>query len=282
MIDGNTAAGLGCVYAGATVGAWYPITPSTSLMDAFKGFCERYRVDPQTGERNFAVLQAEDELAAVGMVIGASWNGARAFTPTSGPGISLMNEFVGLGVLRRSALRHFRRAARRTLHRHADAHAAVGHHAVRLRLAWRYAACAAVPGESGGMLLHGRAGLRSRRAPADAGLRAVGSGHRHERLDVPGSASGTTPIKPDRGKVLSSRGDSTAWRNSIATWIATMMRFRYRTLPGISPKGAYFTRGSGHNQYGALHRGFRRIPGGARPAEAQVRERRRSTCRSRC
>src|SRR5260370_24617103 len=65
-------------------------------MDAFKGFCERYRVDPQTGERNFAILQAEDELAAVGMVLGASWNGARAFTPTSGPGISLMNEFVGL------------------------------------------------------------------------------------------------------------------------------------------------------------------------------------------
>ena len=96
MIDGNTAAGLGCVYAGATVGAWYPITPSTSLMDAFKGFCERYRVDPETGEHNFAVLQAEDELAAVGMVLGASWNGARAFTPTSGPGISLMNEFVGL------------------------------------------------------------------------------------------------------------------------------------------------------------------------------------------
>src|SRR5260221_6856703 len=96
MIDGNTAAGLGCVYAGATVGAWYPITPSTSLMDAFKGFCERYRVDPQTGERNLAILPAEDELAAVGMVLGASWNGARAFTPTSGPGISLMNQFVRL------------------------------------------------------------------------------------------------------------------------------------------------------------------------------------------
>src|SRR6201985_2052011 len=96
MIDGNTAAGLGCMYAGATVCAWYPITPSTSLMDAFKAFCERYGVDPETGERNFAVLQAEDELAAVGMVLGASWNGARAFTPTSGPGVSLMNEFVGL------------------------------------------------------------------------------------------------------------------------------------------------------------------------------------------
>src|SRR6202451_1128197 len=76
IIDGNTAAGLGCVYAGATVGAWYPITPSTSLMDAFKTFCDRYRVDTETGEHNFAVLQAEDELAAVGMVLGASWNGA--------------------------------------------------------------------------------------------------------------------------------------------------------------------------------------------------------------
>ncbi|MCG8435582.1 MAG: 2-oxoacid:acceptor oxidoreductase subunit alpha, partial [Gammaproteobacteria bacterium] len=97
MIDGNTAAALGCMYAGATVGAWYPITPSTSLMDAFKAFCEKYRRDTEMGERNFCIIQAEDELAAIGMVLGASWNGARAFTPTSGPGISLMNEFIGFG-----------------------------------------------------------------------------------------------------------------------------------------------------------------------------------------
>ncbi len=95
IIDGNTAAALGCLYAGATVGAWYPITPSTSLMDAFKMFCETYRKDPQTGTRNFCIVQAEDELAAIGMVVGANWAGARAFTPTSGPGISLMNEFLG-------------------------------------------------------------------------------------------------------------------------------------------------------------------------------------------
>ena len=94
-IDGNTAAALGCVYAGATVGAWYPITPSTSLMDAFKSFCERYRKDPETGERRYCVVQAEDELAAIGIVLGATWNGARAFTPTSGPGLSLMSEFLG-------------------------------------------------------------------------------------------------------------------------------------------------------------------------------------------
>ena len=96
MIDGNTAAALGAVYAGATVAAWYPITPSTSVMDAFKSFCQRTRVDAETGRKNFAIIQAEDELAAIGMVIGAAWNGARAFTATSGPGISLMNEFIGL------------------------------------------------------------------------------------------------------------------------------------------------------------------------------------------
>src|SRR4029077_18782338 len=96
MIDGNTAAALGCLFAGATVAAWYPITPSTSLMDAFKLFADRMRVDKATGRKNFAFIQAEDELAAIGMLIGAMWNGARAFTATSGPGISLMNEFLGL------------------------------------------------------------------------------------------------------------------------------------------------------------------------------------------
>ncbi|MBK9149502.1 MAG: 2-oxoacid:acceptor oxidoreductase subunit alpha [Saprospiraceae bacterium] len=96
MIDGNTAAALGALYGGATVVPWYPITPSTSLVDAFTEYAEQYRVDPETGRKNFAVIQAEDELAAMGMVIGAMWNGARAFTATSGPGLSLMNEFLGL------------------------------------------------------------------------------------------------------------------------------------------------------------------------------------------
>ena len=96
IMDGNTAAALGCVYAGATVGAWYPITPSTSLMDSFRSFCAKYRVDSETDKRTYAIIQAEDELAAIGMVLGASWMGARSFTPTSGPGISLMTEFIGL------------------------------------------------------------------------------------------------------------------------------------------------------------------------------------------
>ncbi len=96
FIEGNNAAGLGCVYGGATVAAWYPITPSTSLAEAFGNHCRRYRVDKETGKNRFAIVQAEDELASIGMVIGAAWNGARAFTCTAGPGISLMQEFIGL------------------------------------------------------------------------------------------------------------------------------------------------------------------------------------------
>jgi 2-oxoglutarate ferredoxin oxidoreductase subunit alpha len=96
FIEGNAAAALGAVYGGATVCAWYPITPSTSLAEAFSGYCRRYRTDKVTGKTSSAIVQAEDELASIGMVIGAGWNGARAFTSTSGPGISLMQEFLGL------------------------------------------------------------------------------------------------------------------------------------------------------------------------------------------
>ena len=95
MVDGNAAAALGALYGGATVCAWYPITPSTSLAEAFEKHCNQLRTGSD-GERNFAILQAEDELAAMGIVIGAGWNGARAFTATSGPGVSLMTEFLGL------------------------------------------------------------------------------------------------------------------------------------------------------------------------------------------
>lgn len=96
LMDGNTAAGLGAVYGGASVVGWYPITPSTSVVESFSKYCKRLRIDPATGKKNFAIVQAEDELAAIGIAIGASWNGARAFTATSGPGISLMTEFLGL------------------------------------------------------------------------------------------------------------------------------------------------------------------------------------------
>ena len=96
LLEGNAAAALGCVYGGATVCAWYPITPSSSLAEAFQAYCKKYRVDPETGANNYAIIQAEDELASIGIVTGAGWNGARAFTSTSGPGISLMSEFIGL------------------------------------------------------------------------------------------------------------------------------------------------------------------------------------------
>jgi len=96
FVDGNSAAALGCIYGGATVCAWYPITPSSSLAESFERHASRLRKDPATGKARYAVVQAEDELASIGMVIGAGWNGARAFTATSGPGISLMTEFIGL------------------------------------------------------------------------------------------------------------------------------------------------------------------------------------------
>jgi 2-oxoglutarate/2-oxoacid ferredoxin oxidoreductase subunit alpha len=96
FVDGNSAAALGCVYGGATVCAWYPITPSSSVAEAFQKYCSKLRVDAATGQNRFAIVQAEDEIASIGMVVGAGWNGARSFTATSGPGVSLMTEFIGL------------------------------------------------------------------------------------------------------------------------------------------------------------------------------------------
>ncbi len=96
FVEGNAATALGCIYGGATVCAWYPLTPSSSLAEAFQKYCSKLRVEPESGKNRYAVVQAEDELASIGIVIGAGWNGARAFTATSGPGISLMTEFIGL------------------------------------------------------------------------------------------------------------------------------------------------------------------------------------------
>jgi len=249
MIDGNTAAALGCVYAGATVGAWYPITPSTSLMDAFKSFCERYRVDPATGERNFAVIQAEDELAAIGMVLGASWNGARAFTPTSGPGISLMNEFLGLAYYAEVPCVIFdvQRVGPST------------GLPTRTQQADILLCAYASHGDTRHVLLFPA-------NPEECFYMAVQAFDLAERLQTPVFVMSDLDIgmndwmcrdlkwddayRPDRGKLLS------------AEELASLDKFyryvdrdddaiTYRTLPGVNPKGAYFTRGSGHNQYGA-------------------------------
>jgi 2-oxoglutarate ferredoxin oxidoreductase subunit alpha len=248
MIDGNTAAGLGCVYAGATVGAWYPITPSTSLMDAFKGFCERYRVDAQTGERNFAVLQAEDELAAVGMVLGASWNGARAFTPTSGPGISLMNEFVGLAYYAEVPCVIFdvQRVGPST------------GMPTRTQQSDLMLCAYASHGDTRHVLLFPA-------NPEECFYLAVQAFDIAERLQTPVFVLSDLDIgmndwmcpdlkwddayRPDRGKILSA--EELAGLEKFYRYVdRDDDAITYRTLPGTSSKGAYFTRGSGHNQYG--------------------------------
>src|SRR5471032_1593971 len=248
MIDGNTAAGLGCVYAGATVGAWYPITPSTSLMDAFKGFCERYRVDAETGERNFAILQAEDELAAIGMVIGASWNGARAFTATSGPGISLMNEFLGLAYYAEvpAVVFDIQRVGPST------------GMPTRTQQGDIMACAYASHGDTRQVCLY----------PANAEEcfhMAIQAFDLAERLQTPVLVLSDLDIgmndwmcrdfqwddayRPDRGKMLDK-----AQIEKLEKFYRYVDKdgdgITYRTLPGVHPKGAYFTRGSGHTQFG--------------------------------
>ncbi len=249
MIDGNTTTALGALFAGATVGAWYPITPSTSVMDAFKRFAERYRRDPATGKLNVAIIQAEDELAAIGMVLGASWNGARAFTPTSGPGISLMNEFLGYGYFTEipAVVIDVQRCGPST------------GMPTRTQQADIMTCAYASHGDTRHVLLFPA-------NPEEAFYMAAQAFDLAERLQTPvilmtdldiGMNDWMCPdlawdagYKPDRGKIMSAEqldkiekfhryldvdGDGITWR----------------TLPGVHPKGAYFTRGSGHNMYGA-------------------------------
>jgi len=248
MIDGNTAAALGCVYAGATVGAWYPITPSTSLMDAFRGFCERYRRDPKTGERLYCIVQAEDELAAIGIVLGASWNGARAFTPTSGPGLSLMNEFLGFGYFAElpAVVFDVQRVGPST------------GMPTRTQQADILAAAFASHGDTKHVLLFPS-------DPRECFELAVQAFDLADRLQTPVIVLSDLDIgmndwmckdivwdakyRPDRGKVLGAAQleGITAFHRYVdpdGDGIA------YRTLPGTHPNGAYFVRGSGHNEFG--------------------------------
>jgi 2-oxoglutarate ferredoxin oxidoreductase subunit alpha len=249
LIDGNTAAALGCVYAGATVAAWYPITPSTSLMDAFKAFCDRMRADPETGRKNFAFIQAEDELAAIGMVIGASWNGARAFTATSGPGISLMNEFLGLAYYAEvpTVVFDIQRVGPST------------GMPTRTQQGDIMACAYASHGDTRHVCLYPA-------DPEECFYMAVQAFDLAERLQTPVIVLSDLDIgmndwmcrdlkwddsyQPDRGKVLG------------AAEVQQLEKFhRYldrdgdgiasRTLPGVHPRAAYFARGSGHSQYGS-------------------------------
>jgi 2-oxoglutarate ferredoxin oxidoreductase subunit alpha len=249
LIDGNTAAALGCLYAGATVAAWYPITPSTSLMDAFTKFCERYRRDPVTGRNNYLVIQAEDELASIGMVLGASWAGARAFTSTSGPGISLMNELLGLAYYAEipAVVVDVQRAGPST------------GMPTRTQQSDILACAYASHGDTKHILLFPG-------NPTECFDMAVKAFDLAERFQTPvimlsdldiGMNDWVTPTLtwddayvPDRGRVLDAE--------DLAN-IASFHRYddedadfvTPRTLPGVSPKGAYFTRGSGHTREGA-------------------------------
>jgi 2-oxoglutarate ferredoxin oxidoreductase subunit alpha len=249
LIDGNTAAALGCVYAGATVGAWYPITPSTSLMDAYRAFCERLRVDKDSGEHNYVVLQAEDELASIGMVIGASWNGARAFTPTSGPGLSLMNEFIGLAYYAEVPCVIFdvQRVGPST------------GMPTRTQQCDLMLAAYASHGDTRHVLLFPA-------NPEESFYFAVEAFDLAERLQTPVLVLSDIDIgmndwmcpdlkwddayRPDRGKMLDK--DAIEKLDKFQRYVdRDGDGIPYRTLPGVSPKAAYFTRGSGHNQFGA-------------------------------
>jgi len=145
FVEGNAATALGCVYGGATVCAWYPITPSTSVAEAFQKYCSRYRVDRSTGRNKFAIVQAEDELASIGMVIGAGWKRRTGVHRHLGARRVADDRIHRPRVLRRSSCGHHRRAARRPVDRHADAHAAIRPDCLRLRLAWRHQARAPLP-----------------------------------------------------------------------------------------------------------------------------------------
>lgn len=248
VIDGNTAAGLGCMYAGATVGAWYPITPSTSLMDSFRDFCLKYRTDPESEKRTYCIIQAEDELSAIGMVLGANWMGARSFTPTSGPGISLMSEFIGFAYYAEipAVIFDVQRVGPST------------GMPTRTQQCDLMSCAYASHGDTKHVLLFPS-------DPSECFYTAVQAFDLAERLQTPimvlsdldiGMNDWMVPelewdedYVPDRGKVLGAKE---------LEEIEKFYRYLdvdgdgipYRTLPGAHPKGAYFTRGSGHTKYG--------------------------------
>jgi len=247
LIDGNTAAALGCLFAGATVAAWYPITPSTSLIDAFTAFCKVHRKDPDSGRNRFSILQAEDELAAAGMVLGAGWAGARAFTATSGPGISLMGEFIGLAYYAEipGVFFDIQRTGPST----------------GMPTRTQQGDLATVVYASHGDTRHIALFPADPRECFDFAARAFDLTERFQTpvfvvsdLDI-GMNDWMVPAldwdddyRPDRGKVLDA--DALEEVESFSRYLdVDGDGVPYRTLPGVSAKGAYFTRGSGHDAH---------------------------------
>ena len=182
LVEGNAAAAMGCMFAGVTVVAWYPITPSSSLPESLISYMRKYRMD-KDGKATFAIVQAEDEIAALGMVVGASWAGARAMTSTSGPGISLMSEFAGLAYYAEVPAVVFDIQRVGTVHRAADAHGAGRPALRRAQLARRHAARHAAAVVGAGVLRDVDGGVRSGRAAPDDHLRHERPRSRHEHLD---------------------------------------------------------------------------------------------------
>jgi len=247
LMNGNTAAALGAIYGGATVAAWYPITPSTSLIDAFAKYAERMRIDPGSGKRNYAIVQAEDELAAMGVVVGAGWNGARAFTATSGPGLSLMSEFLGLAYFAEVPVVLFdvQRSGPST------------GMPTRSQQSDILSAAYASHGDTKQVLLF----PATPRECFDMSVRAFDLAEQLQTpiivmsdLDLGMNDWMSPPLEWDdahqmnRGKVLDAEGLETA-----AKWGRYLDvdgdGICYRTLPGTHPeKGAYFTRGSSKNE----------------------------------
>lgn len=248
MIDGNTAAGLGFVYGGATFGAWYPITPSTSLMDGFQKYCDQLRVDPETGEHKYCIIQAEDELAAAGLIIGAAWNGARAFTPTSGPGISLMSEFIGFAYYAEvpMVICDIQRVGpstgmpTRTQQCDVQLCAYASHGDTRHIVLYP-----ADPGECFQMAVKAL-DLAERFQTPVFFLSDIDIGMNDWMVD---ELTWDDAYVPDRGKVLSA-GEIEAAESFYRYLDVDGDHIPYRTLPGTHPDGAYFLRGSGHNKYG--------------------------------
>lgn len=279
LVDGNSGAGLGALYAGATVVGWYPITPSTSVIEAFERFANRYRVDPDTGKKNYAIIQSEDELAAIGIAIGGAWNGARSFTATSGPGVSLMGEFLGLAYFAEIplVLVNVQRSGPST------------GMPTRTQQSDLLACAYASHGDTRNVLLIPSDPYECFQMTADAFDLA-------ERLQTPVIVMSDLDLgmndhlcQPfnwddkrhyDRGKVMSAEDLDKSQEKWGRYLDVDKDGICYRTLPGTHPeKGAYVTRGTSHNEFAAYteesaayERGMKRLLGKWETARSLVPE----------